>query len=437
MGEIITVGLDIAKNVFQVHAIDEEGEVIVRRQLRRRQVLPFFSRLQPCLIGMEACATSHYWAREIGKLGHEVRMMPPRYVKPYVKRNKNDAADAEAICEAVTRPTMRFVPIKTPQQQSILMVHRTRQLFVQQRTSLINAIRAHLAEYGIVAGVGRNGLDALLQLIAKGTDVRLPEVARECLLALVAQLALVRRQIDTADRKILECHRESEVSKRLEAIPGVGPVVATALVASVPDPHVYRSGRDLSAWIGLVPKQNSTGGKERLGAISKAGNRYLRKLLVIGAMAVIKRAKQLGYTRYPWLTKLIERRPTKVAAVALANKIARTAWAMMARSGQPICALASKERVVLTGTQSAESIMASGHEECRINRPNTWQLRQCKCTINQNLDNTVPSTHGTLRSCVTCRWQDIRVNHPKRCLIGGWHSHGSFCQETKPKYCTL
>ena len=332
MGEIITVGLDIAKNVFQVHAIDEEGEVIVRRQLRRRQVLPFFSRLQPCLIGMEACATSHYWAREIGKLGHEVRMMPPRYVKPYVKRNKNDAADAEAICEAVTRPTMRFVPIKTPQQQSILMVHRTRQLFVQQRTSLINAIRAHLAEYGIVAGVGRNGLDALLQLIAKGTDVRLPEVARECLLALVAQLALVRRQIDTADRKILECHRESEVSKRLEAIPGVGPVVATALVASVPDPHVYRSGRDLSAWIGLVPKQNSTGGKERLGAISKAGNRYLRKLLVIGAMAVIKRAKQLGYTRYPWLTKLIERRPTKVAAVALANKIARTAWAMMARN---------------------------------------------------------------------------------------------------------
>ena len=332
MAEIITVGLDIAKNVFQVHAIDEEGDVIVRRQLRRRQVLSFFSRLQPCLIGMEACATSHYWAREIAKLGHQVRMMPPRYVKPYVKRNKNDAADAEAICEAVTRPTMRFVPVKTPEQQSILMVHRTRQLFVRQRTSLINAIRAHLAEYGIVAGVGRNGLDALLQLIAKGADARLPEVARECLLALAAQLALVRRQIDVADRKILECHRENEVSKRLEAIPGVGPVVATALVASVPDPHVYRSGRDLSAWIGLVPKQNSTGGKERLGAISKAGNRYLRKLLVIGAMAVIKRAKQLGYTRHPWLVKLMERRSTKVAAVALANKIARTAWAMMARN---------------------------------------------------------------------------------------------------------
>ena len=200
MGEIITVGLDIAKNVFQVHAIDEEGDVVVRRQLRRRQVLSFFSRLQPCLIGMEACATSHYWAREIAKLGHEVRMMPPRYVKPYVKRNKNDAADAEAICEAVTRPTMRFVPVKTPEQQSILMVHRTRQLFVRQRTSLINAIRAHLAEYGIVAGVGRNGLDALLQLIAKGADARLPEVARECLLALAAQLALVRRQIDTASK---------------------------------------------------------------------------------------------------------------------------------------------------------------------------------------------------------------------------------------------
>ncbi len=332
MEQVSTIGLDIAKNVFQVHGIDETGEVIVRRQLRRRQVLAFFGRLSPCLIGMEACATSHHWARELEKLGHEVRLMPPRYVKPYVKRNKNDAADAEAICEAVTRPTMRFVPIKTCEQQSVLMLHRTRQLFVRQRTTLINAIRAHLAEFGIVAGIGRNGVEVLLALISKGEDERIPPAARECLMALAAQLELVKRQILEADRRVLAWHRSSQISKRLEAIPGVGPLIATALVASIPDPHVFRSGRDLSAWIGLVPKQTSTGGKERLGSISKAGNRYLRRLLFVGALSVIKRAKQLGYTRHPWLVQLMERRSKKVAAIALANKIARIAWAMMARN---------------------------------------------------------------------------------------------------------
>ena len=332
MDEISTIGLDIAKNVFQVHGIDGEGEVVVRRQLRRRQVLPFFKKLGQCLVGIEACATSHHWAREITKLGHEVRLMPPRYVKPYVKRNKNDASDAEAICEAVTRPSMRFVAVKTPEQQSVLMLHRTRQLFVRQRTTLINAIRAHLAEFGIVAGIGRNGVEVLLELIAKGEDERVPPAARECLMALAAQLAMVKRQILEADRRVLAWHRTSKTSKRLEAIPGVGPLIATALVASVPDPHIFRSGRDLSAWIGLVPKQNSTGGKERLGSISKAGNRYLRKLLVIGALSVIRRAKALGYTRHPWLVRLMERRSTMIAAVALANKIARMAWAMMARN---------------------------------------------------------------------------------------------------------
>jgi transposase len=332
MEQISTIGIDIAKNVFQVHGIDEKGEVVVRRQLRRRQVLSFFAKLPACLVGMEACATSHHWARELEKLGHEVRLMPPRYVKPYVKRNKNDAADAEAICEAVGRPTMRFVPIKTPEQQSVLMVHRTRHLFVRQRTSLINAMRAHLAEFGIVAGVGRNGVEKLLELISKGEDERLPSAARECLMALAAQLELVKRQILEADRRVLAWHRSNKTSKRLEAIPGVGPLVATALVASVPDPHVFRSGRDLSAWIGLVPKQNSTGGKDRLGSISKAGNRYLRQLLVVGALSVIRRAKQLGYTRHPWLVRLMARRSVKVAAIALANKIARIAWAMMARN---------------------------------------------------------------------------------------------------------
>ncbi len=227
---------------------------------------------------------------------------------------------------------MRFVPIKTPEQQSVLMLHRTRQLFVRQRTALINAIRAHLAEFGIVAGVGRNGVEALLALISKGEDERIPSAARECLMALAAQLELVKRQILEADRRVLAWHRSSQISKRLEAIPGVGPLIATALVASIPDPSVFRSGRDLSAWIGLVPKQNSTGGKERLGSISKAGNRYLRKLLVVGALSVIKRAKQLGYTRHPWLVPLMQRRSVKIAAVALANKIARIAWAMMIRN---------------------------------------------------------------------------------------------------------
>jgi len=230
----------------------------------------------------------------------------------------------------VTRPTMRFVEIKTRDQQSVLMLHRTRQLFVRQRTTLINALRAHLAEFGIVAGVGRNGLERLLKVIEDGEDDRVPAAARDCLLALRDQLEMVKGQVLDADRHILAWHRSSEVSQRLDDIPGVGPLIATALVASVPDPHVFKSGRDLAAWIGLVPKQNSTGGKDRLGHISKAGNRYLRMLLVVGALSVIRRAKQVGYTRRPWLTKLLQRRSTKIAAIALANKIARTAWAMMA-----------------------------------------------------------------------------------------------------------
>lgn len=330
MNEVTTIGIDIAKSVFQIHGVDDAGGVVVRRQLRRGQVLPFFKKQPRCLVGMEACATSHHWARELEKLGHEVRLMPPRYVKPYVKRNKNDRADAEAICEAVTRPTMRFVEVKTVDQQSVLVLHRTRHLLVRQRTMMINSLRAHLAEFGIVAGIGRNGLERLLQVIEEGDDERVPPEARACLLALRDQLSLVKLQVLEADRRILAWHRASEVSLRLDDIPGVGPLIATALVASVPDPHVFKSGRDMAAWIGLVPRQNSTGGKERLGHISKAGNRYLRMLLVVGALAVIRRAKQVGYTRRPWLTKLLQRRSTKIAAIALANKIARTAWAMMA-----------------------------------------------------------------------------------------------------------
>lgn len=327
-----TIGVDIAKSVFQVHGVDASGEVVIRRKLRRRSVLPFFRKLPPCLVGIEACATAHHWSRELKALGHEVKLMPPSYVKPYVKRHKNDAADAEAICEAVTRKNMRFVATKTMEQQSCLMLHRTRQLFIRQQTSVINAIRAHLAEFGIVAPVGRKGVMALLEIVADPNDRRLPEMTRSCIAALGAQLQMLKSQILEFDRKIMAWHRSNETSLRLDAIPGVGPALATALVGSIADPRAFKSGRDFSAWIGLVPKQNSSGGKERLGSISKRGDRYLRSLLVTGALAVIRYAKIHGTKHRPWLATLLERRPTKIAAIALANKIARMAWAMMVRN---------------------------------------------------------------------------------------------------------
>ena len=322
MQAITTIGLDIAKSVFQVHGVDAAGQVVIRRQLKRRYVLAFFQKLPPCLVGIEACASSHHWSRELQALGHTVRLMPPAYVKPYVKRQKNDVADAEAICEAVTRANMRFVATKTPEQQSCLTLHRTRHLFIRQQTSVINAIRAHLAEFGIVAPVGRHGVEQLLSVVADATDKRLPEVARACVAALGAQLRMLKAQILQFDRMITAWHRSSEASRRLDDIPGVGPALATALVASVADPRAFRSGRDFSAWIGLVPKQNSSGGKDRLGSISKQGDRYLRSLFTAGALAVIRYAKIHGTKHRPWLTALLARRPTKVAAIALANKIA-------------------------------------------------------------------------------------------------------------------
>jgi transposase len=331
MQAITTIGLDIAKSVFQVHGVDAEGHVMVRRQLKRRYVLAFFQKLPRCLVGIEACASSHHWSRELQALGHKVRLMPPAYVKPYVKRHKNDATDAEAICEAVSRPNMRFVETKTPEQQSCLTLHRTRHLLIRQQTSVINAIRAHLAEFGIVAPVGRNGVDQLLGVVADSNDKRLPEVARACVAALGAHLRMLKAQILEFDRMIRAWHRSNEMSRRLDEIPGVGPALATALVASIADPKAFRSGRDFSAWIGLVPKQNSSGGKDRLGGISKRGDRYLRSLFTTGALAVIRNAKIHGTKHRPWLTALLARRPTKVAAIALANKIARMAWAMMAR----------------------------------------------------------------------------------------------------------
>jgi transposase len=331
MQTITTIGLDIAKSVFQVHGVDADGQVVIRRKLKRRYVLAFFQKLPACLVGIEACATSHHWSRQLQALGHKVRLMPPVYVKPYVKRQKNDAADAEAICEAVTRVNMRFVETKTMEQQSCLMLHRTRHLFIREQTAVINVIRAHLAEFGIVAPVGRKGVEELLRVIADPADKRIPEIARACLAALGTQLQRLKEQLLEFDRMIMAWHRSDETSRRLDEAPGIGPMLATAVVATVADPKAFRSGRNFSAWVGLVPKQHSSGGKDRLGHISKQGDRYLRGLFVAGALAVIRYAKIYGTKHRPWLTALLARRPTKVAAIALANKIARMVWAMMVK----------------------------------------------------------------------------------------------------------
>jgi transposase len=328
---VATIGLDIAKNVFQVHGVDKEGQVVIRQQLKRNRVLAFFRKLPPNIVGIEACASSHYWARELTALGHDVKLIPPAYVKPYVKRQKNDAADAEAICEAVQRPSMRFVAIKSPESQAGMVLHRTRHLFVRQLTAVVNSIRAHMAEFGIVAPKGRNGVAELVVIIKDANDHRIPGMVRSCLFALAIQLEMLSRQIAILDKRLLGWSRTNETCKRLDAIPGVGPALSTALVAGVADPKAFKSGRDFSAWVGLVPIQKSSGGKERLGSITKAGDRYLRSLFCAGALAVIRYAQKRGTKHRPWLTKLLERRPAKVAAIALANKLARMAWALMAK----------------------------------------------------------------------------------------------------------
>jgi len=330
--QITTIGLDIAKNVFQVHGIDADEKIVVRKQLRRGQVLKFFASLPPCLVGLEACATAHYWSRELTKLGHQGRLMPAKDVKAYVRRNKNDAADAEAICEAVRRPTMRFVQAKSVEQQGRLMQHRTRDLLIRQQTQVINALRAHLAELGIVAAQGREGLAQLLAIIADEEDARLPIDARASLIVLAAQLQALHTMTGSIERRLTLQHRANEASTRLESIPGIGIIGASAIAATVTDPQAFRSGRDFAAWVGLVPRQDSTGGKQKLGPISKQGDRYLRRILVVGAHSVLWRAKK-NPEKYPWLTQLLARRPFKVVAIALANKMARVAWALLARGG--------------------------------------------------------------------------------------------------------
>jgi transposase len=331
MDNITTIGLDLAKNVFQVHGMDHEGQVVLRKKLRRGQMLKFFGILPPCLVGMEACGSAHHWARELKAQGHEVRLIPPQYVRPFLKTNKHDAADAEAIAEALVRPTMRFAPIKSTDQQAVLMLHRSRELLVKQRTMLINAVRGHCSELGMTASQGASRVNDLLVIIENPDDARLPAFAREALGVLMAQLHTVKEAIRTLERKLQVWHRSQHASQRLTTIPGVGVITATALVATIGDGSQFQSGRHLSAWLGLVPRQHSSGGKSRLGRISKRGDGYIRRLLVHGSRAVLR--WQRGAPKKPslWIEGLLIRRPTNVVLVAMANKTARTVWAMMSK----------------------------------------------------------------------------------------------------------
>jgi transposase len=333
MGETTIIGLDVAKQIFQVHGVSADGKVTVKRQLRRSQMIGFFGKLTRCVVGLEACGGSHFWAREIRALGHDVRLIPPAYVKPYVKRGKTDAVDAEAICEAVSRPTMRFVPIKTAECQAALMVLKTRDLLVRQRTQAINALRGHLAEVGIVEAKGAAKVEMLFEIIRDENDGRLPPAARTALKMLTEQIEALTERVDTLERKIVAEVRRDDTMRRLTTIPGIGPITAATIQALVPDPGAFTSGRHFAAWIGLTPKMHSSGGKERLGKISKMGNPALRSLLVVGATAVSRQVRR-GATISPWLTALLARRPAKVAAIALANKMARIAWALLTKGGE-------------------------------------------------------------------------------------------------------
>ena len=329
--EVKLIGLDIAKRVFQVQGVDEAGQALLVKRLRRDGVLPFFSALAPTTIAMEACATAHYWARELMALGHEVRLLPPRYVKSYVWRNKTDAVDAAAICVASGDPRIHAVPVKTADQQALLALHRVRELLVRQRTTLGNALRAHLAEFGIVAPQGQAGLGQLRKAVGDGEALGVPEVALPALEALVAQWSALNERIRQLERAILDQHRASEASRRLATIPGIGPITATALVASVGDARTFKTGRHLAAWLGLTPREHASGLKRRQGAISKRGDAYLRRLLTLGAQSWLRHHKTGQRAGDAWLSALQLRRPTPVVATALANKTARIAWAVMSR----------------------------------------------------------------------------------------------------------
>jgi transposase len=328
--KITTVGIDLAKNVFQLHAVDERGKAVLRRQLRREQITPFFANLPPCLIGMEACASAHHWGRVLQRLGHTVRLMAPQFVKPYVKTNKNDVADAEAICEAVGRPSMRFVPIKSVEQQAILCVHRVRQGFVKARTAQANQIRGLLGEFGLIIPQGISHIAERVPSLLEDASNELPAALRQLIEHLTAHLKELDRQAKEFERQIIAWHRSSELSRKLEKIPGIGPLAASALVASIADANSFDNGRQVSAWLGLVPRQCSSGGKSTLLGMSKRGDAYLRTLLIHGARSAILAAQRKSRNTNVWLTNLLNRRHPNIAAVALANKNVRTVWALLA-----------------------------------------------------------------------------------------------------------
>jgi transposase len=326
--KLTTIGIDLAKAVFQVHGADERGRAVLKKQLKRTQVLAYFANLTPCKIGMEACGSAHYWARKLVTMGHEVVLIPPQYVKPFVKRNKNDAADAEAICEAVTRPNMPTVPIKNIEQQAILSVHRARQGFVKARTAQANQIRGLLAEYGFAIPQGIGHITQRVPEILEDGEHDLPGSFRLLIQRLVDHLKELDRQVGELEREIQLWHKENALSQKLAKIPGIGPLTATAMIATVGDARQFENGRQLAAWLGIVPRQHSTGGKARLLGISKRGDRYLRTLLIHGARAVIRMAERKPDTE-TWIKRLLARRHKNVAAVALANKNARTIWALL------------------------------------------------------------------------------------------------------------
>jgi len=331
VSEISINGLDLAKSVFQIHAADAEGRCVLRRQLKRSQVLTFFAKQKPCVVAMEACGTAHHWAREIGKLGHETCLLPPSYVKPYVKRGKNDANDAEAIAEAAGRPSMRFVPVKSLDQQAIGLQHRARDLLVKNRTMLVNALRSHLAEFGFITGKGIGKVPDLIKMVAEAAAERLPAAARGTLEGFIGMIVHLNQEIATIEKVLLAWHRASAQSRRLETVPGIGLISATALAAFTPDPKFFQNGRHFAAWLGITPREDSTGGKTRLKGISKAGDGYLRRLLVLGAVSMLRSLTGKTGALAVWVQAMLARRPRKVVIVALANKLARIAWAVMAK----------------------------------------------------------------------------------------------------------
>ena len=333
MESISIIGLDLAKRVFQVHGINAQQEVVVQKRLRRNEVVAWFATIAPCLVGVEACATAHYWGRELSKLGHQVKLIPPAYVKPYVRRQKNDRADAAAICEAVSRPTMRVVAVKTVDQQAVQVLHRSRELLIRQRTQVGNALRAHLAEFGLVFSQGNAGLALAIRAIHDRSDGTIPTLAYDTLRALVEQIAALKKAVTRLDHQMLAWHRATADSQRLATIPGIGVVTASAVLAAIGTGKQFRSGREFAAWIGLVPRQHSSGGKDRLGHISKQGNQYLRQLLVLGATAQLHGQRRERAPGGAWFDALLRRKPGRVATVALANKMARVAWAVLTKGG--------------------------------------------------------------------------------------------------------